>query len=685
MKKSTSQDFDLFSRMLEERFGYRNISPLGGEVRFMDSLNALYIAELANGDKVFIKRCRDLQICRNEYTHSLALWQQDQDHFIQPLNCHLEAPFSFVSFEYCPGEPLGKIIETEKEELDDARIIALVEDIYAIFLQLKKSDVVHRDIHRFNFMYHAGKLRLIDFQISVSKTHYEEISLFRNPLSVLRLGNVNYKRFAWDDAFRFMDLLNRFIAPLGIPETYSERFRFIKEEIEAHIGKDTIRYKTPGRLKIFFMAIANSLKCVISTRRDIYRERKRIYWQLFRGEDLGQQNGTRFHPESPHAHSQPNSLMKTGVLTHPFLGNYGGMLQAFAMVEALRQQGHDAYNLEYIPRNYRKRISKLSQRFKEAFRVYLLRCNTVFFDFPTPTRLKVAVGRDFAQKYLPTLSLDTPDGINVHQHQLDAIVVGSDQVWRGAYAEQMQSLPFYFLDFAGETLRKSSIAYAASFGTDTWEGKEKDTAKCAALLREFKAVSVREDSGIELCEQHFGVQAEQMPDPTLLLPESRYSEIIEAESTWLPGKKFIGSYVLDKSPGISTLLTESAQGMNLQLQQLKAITKARLKRDRFPLSVAQWLRLIRDAEYLITDSFHGCVFAIIFNTPFVCLGNKRRGTARFDSLLSKYGLQNRLVLDASVERVQEVLRTPIDWSRVNTVHEEEKSRGLRFLNTHLTL
>ncbi len=677
---SPADPFELF---LKKRYRYTHLSCIGDDVTFMSSLNKLYTAETENGDRVFIKRCRDTQICENEYKHALLLYNMDDQHFIKPLAVHMQAPYSFVCFEYCPGPTLGKILE--HEQIQPEKISSYVEDLYAIFKCLQASDVMHRDIHCYNFILWQDKLRLIDFQISVSKTHYEEISLFRNPLSVLRLGNVNYKRFAWDDAFRFMDLLNRFIAPLGIPETYSERFRFIKEEIEAHIGKDTIRYKTPGRLKIFFMAIANSLKWAISTRRDIYRERKRIYWQLFRGEDLGQQNGTRFHPESPHAHSQPNSLMKTGVLTHPFLGNYGGMLQAFAMVEALRQQGHDAYNLEYIPRNYRKRISKLSQRFKEAFRVYLLRCDTVFFDFPTPTRLKVAVGRDFAQKYLPTLSLDTPDGINVHQHQLDAIVVGSDQVWRGAYAEQMQSLPFYFLDFAGETLRKSSIAYAASFGTDTWEGKEKDTAKCAALLREFKAVSVREDSGIKLCEQHFGVQAEQMPDPTLLLPESRYSEIIEAESTWLPGKKFIGSYVLDKSPGISTLLTESAQGMNLQLQQLKAITKARLKRDRFPLSVAQWLRLIRDAEYLITDSFHGCVFAIIFNTPFVCLGNKRRGTARFDSLLGKYGLQDRLVLDASADAIQATLSTPIDWARVNSVREKERARGLQFLNTHLIL
>ena len=76
------------------------------------------------------------------------------------------------------------------------------------------------------------------------------------------------------------------------------------------------------------------------------------------------------------------------------------------------------------------------------------------------------------------------------------------------------------------------------------------------------------------------------------------------------------------------------------------------------------------------------IFAIIFNTPFVCLGNKRRGTARFDSLLGKYGLQDRLVLDASADVIQAALSTPIDWARVNSVREKERARGLQFLNTH---
>lgn len=308
---SPADPFELF---LKEEYHYTHLSCIGDDVTFMTSLNQLYTAETENGDRVFVKRCRDTQICENEYKHALLLYNMDNLHFIKPLAVHTQAPYSFVCFEYCPGPTLGKILETE--QIQPEKIRSYVEDLYAIFKCLRASDVMHRDIHRYNFIIWKDKLRLIDFQISVSKRHYEEISLFRNPLSVLRLGNVNYKRFAWDDAFRFMDVLNRFIAPpLGIPETYQERFRFIKEEIQAHIGKDTIRYKTPGRFKILFMAMTNCLSACVSTRRErrqLYMERTKIYWQLFRGEDLGQQNGTSFHPESSHAHSQPDNLMKTG-------------------------------------------------------------------------------------------------------------------------------------------------------------------------------------------------------------------------------------------------------------------------------------------------------------------------------------------------------------------------------------
>ena len=218
-----------------------------------------------------------------------------------------------------------------------------------------------------------------------------------------------------------------------------------------------------------------------------------------------------------------------------------------------------------------------------------------------------------------------------------------------------------------------------------WEGGEdKYLATCSTLLKSFKSVSVREHSGVKICKDVFGVDAVQMPDPTLLLHPEDYGKIIDSEKTWLPEGKYVAAYVLDETAGKAELLQNSAKEVDVQLQYLMPHANANKRRDRFPISVPQWLRLIRDCEYFITDSFHGCVFAIIYNKPFVCLGNEGRGNARFDTLLGTFGLEDRLVTNATPEKVLQVLNAPIDWRRVNAIHDAERKRGINYLKENLT-
>ena len=101
--------------------------------------------------------------------------------------------------------------------------------------------------------------------------------------------------------------------------------------------------------------------------------------------------------------------------------------------------------------------------------------------------------------------------------------------------------------------------------------------------------------------------------------------------------------------------------------------------DRLPLSIPQWLRFIRDSECVLTDSFHGCVFSIIFNKPFICLGNASRGSARFTSLLGIFGLQERLVTSCDKDSILQLMNTPIDWERVNKIRHSEQQRAIDFL------
>lgn len=267
--------------------------------------------------------------------------------------------------------------------------------------------------------------------------------------------------------------------------------------------------------------------------------------------------------------------------------------------------------------------------------------------------------------------------------QEDAFIVGSDQVWRASHARILDSVSHFFLGFASPQQRSRSFAYAASFGSDTWEGSPEETAECARLLKDFKAVSVREHSGIRLCREVFGVEAVQMPDPTLLLEPEDYLHI--CKHSWTRRKKipYIAAYLLDETPQAIQILNKSAESLGFSIQHLKEHSDALRASDRLPLSVPQWLRYISDSQCILTDSFHGCVFAIIFNKPFVCLGNELRGSARFESLLSTFGLQERLVTKHDTSHILHLMKAPIDWEQVNQTRQLEKARAIRFIKENL--
>ena len=166
-----------------------------------------------------------------------------------------------------------------------------------------------------------------------------------------------------------------------------------------------------------------------------------------------------------------------------------------------------------------------------------------------------------------------------------------------------------FLRFVSKPNVKK-LAYAASFGIDEWDYSPELTKECSRLAKEFMAISVREGSGIVLCNKHLDVEAVQVIDPTLLLDKADYEQLcadIPVEST-----PFTAVYVLDKSLPKMQLIQKLASEIGLP-------TKIFSAHHGMTLSIEEWLAMFRDARYLITDSFHGTAFSIIFNKPFVAI------------------------------------------------------------------
>ncbi len=271
----------------------------------------------------------------------------------------------------------------------------------------------------------------------------------------------------------------------------------------------------------------------------------------------------------------------------------------------------------------------------------------------------------------------------VSEYEFDAYIVGSDQIWRPCFANNIYN---DFLDFCQEQKNIKRVAYAASFGVAEWEFNKEQTKECSKLVKMFDAVSVREDVGVGLCREHLGVEPELVLDPTLLLEKEDYIHLIETtETVGSTGDLFC--YILDSNNRIESVVQDIERKCSLVSFQVNSAKNnlALIKGDDIANyiipSPIRWLRAFMDAKMVFTDSFHGCVFSIIFNKPFWVVGNKERGNARFDSLLKMFGLESRMIALDELHSVE--LFTEIDWKRVNTIKKEWQEKSLRFIQSNL--
>lgn len=376
--------------------------------------------------------------------------------------------------------------------------------------------------------------------------------------------------------------------------------------------------------------------------------------------------------------------MKIGIITQPLQNNYGGLLQNYALQSVLKKMGHEVITID---QEY-SRIP-LWMILASAIKTLLLRVvgkNREFFFLPKDRELKYINQNTlyFLDNYIShTEKSSTERQIRriVKSLSLEAYIVGSDQVWRPCYNN---NICISFLNFT-DSCQVKRVAYAASFGVDNWEFSKSETVKCKKLIKSFDTVSVREFSGIELCKRYLGVDACQVLDPTMLLDKCDYIDLVEKENEG----KSIGSllfYILDPERSKIDFIDSVARKLNLipfsvmPEQQLNSKTVVDIDKCVFP-SVTKWLRGFMDAEFVVCDSFHGAVFSIIFNKEFVVLGNEKRGMTRFYSLLKTYGLEERLITDWSNLGVA---ARPIDWDSVNRIREEQKCFSLDFLFNSLT-
>lgn len=320
-------------------------------------------------------------------------------------------------------------------------------------------------------------------------------------------------------------------------------------------------------------------------------------------------------------------------------GNYGAVLTAYALQCLVGTLGRDSLLVDNIKNLHSSKTNSVTDIFAKR-------------------NLKIT------DKILSCLSLLELNNDN------NAFIVGSDQVFRPIYTNKM--LEHFLLDFV--TTQSKKIAFSASFGVNKEEFLQENSNEVIehmkTSLKSFDFVSVREKSGVEICKDLFDVKAEWIIDPVFILDRAKWDELIN-DATQNYSNKII-SYVLDTNKEYKKASKYLSKQHNAEVIELANSNE----------SVENWLKAIRDCKFLITDSFHGMCFAIIFNKPFICLSNKKRGATRFESSLEMLNIDYQCI-----NNIKEIYERncifEVDYDVVNKRIEEERQRGLEFLKKAL--
>lgn len=394
-------------------------------------------------------------------------------------------------------------------------------------------------------------------------------------------------------------------------------------------------------------------------------------------------------------------VKRVGLLTLPLHTNYGGILQAAALYQYLMAIGKEVVFLEReqpMPLRRRVVIKLLSALpFLPALAAALpqkqegesvLRTRVRSYVGAAVRERKIARHYPFRRRYLPLTSGRLGSGAQmaaaVREFKLDAVVVGSDQVWRLDYAPGGDRIDF-FLGFAADpSIRK--ISYAASFGRGSWTYPEL-TAQASECLARFHAVSVRETSGIDICAQVLGRKdARHVLDPTLLI-DPAFFDSVAAPSAGASRNKLLLSYMLDEEPDRPFVSKEVASALGgdyaINWLALDDSREADSGTGKTTIDVPSWLRAFMDADFVVTDSFHGTVFSIIFKKNFIAILNESRGTDRFTSLLDQLGLRDRLVTDPTSEKLRELATQSINFAPVEARLDMLRAQSAAFLQEAL--
>lgn len=375
---------------------------------------------------------------------------------------------------------------------------------------------------------------------------------------------------------------------------------------------------------------------------------------------------------------------KVGIATYMNNYNYGSILQAYSLMTFIRNLGYDAYILDFLDMNCRHNKKMRVKLYKDKLLCGIKHPIILLSEIKRKGKLKkeekiintqkMCVFKNFQKKYMYFSKL------NYMEHKtFSAFVCGSDQIWK-------LTIPglhyFFFLQFA---VPEKRIAYAPSFGCDFLPCYNKKQFK--KYVNSFAAISVREKSGVNIIKKELGIEVPQVLDPVLLLGQEYWYKLLNDSAhsmneTALENDQYILCYFLNENAKGLEIISKLEKTLKIKIVWIESGVKAFNNAHECCPTPFEFVNLVKNAAYVVTDSFHGVAFACMMNTNFYVV--KRNYTScpeqntRIQSILEMLHLQSRIIENPANFEFEK-----IDFVEVNSILEIEREKSSNFLSTAL--
>lgn len=333
--------------------------------------------------------------------------------------------------------------------------------------------------------------------------------------------------------------------------------------------------------------------------------------------------------------------MVINVITRHAPTNYGSLLQAIATQRVIMNLGHECRIINYIPKcetGVRMAITQLEQKtkwrrnpIKKAIYLMVAEPETLLME-----RKFLAMRKKYL--LMGPCCATTGELKKLYAEKKDEVfLTGSDQVWGPISTGHYD--PTYFLDFVPKSSRK--LAFAASFGKAIFD--EQTLKEYRVLLKKYDSLAVRENVAVELLKK-MDISAKQVLDPTLLMDADAWSEYVKPIKK---PEKYVLVYQIHANSDLDHYAVKFAEKAELPLLRVSPLLHQAKRSGKFVYcpDISGFLDLVKNATYLVTDSFHGTAFAINFNTQFVEVLPNTGTSSRNQSILELTGLTDRIVQD----------------------------------------